>query len=83
MPRGSFKKTARQYPLERGSTVNGKAAKELLDIEEADAWHEYLEATHGQGEARYREIEPWAWARLNNRLRAIRQRRTRLSPAAA
>jgi hypothetical protein len=35
-------------------------AAELLLIEEADAWFEYLEATRGQSELRYREIEPWA-----------------------
>ena len=32
---------------------------------------------------RYRELEPWAWARLSQRLRAIRARRSRLRPAAA
>ena len=36
-------------------------------IEEADAWFEYLEATRDQSETRYREIEPWAWARLTQR----------------
>jgi len=54
---------------------------ELLLIEEADAWFEYLEATHGQTAVRYAELEPWAWARLSQRLRAIRARRARLSPA--
>ncbi len=58
-------------------------AEELLQIEEADAWFEYLEATRGQTEARYVEIEPWAWARLSQRLRAVRARRARLRPAAA
>ena len=58
-------------------------AEELLMIEEADAWFEYLEATRGQSETRYRELEPWAWSRLNQRLRAIRARRARLRPAAA
>jgi hypothetical protein len=57
-------------------------AFELLLIEEADAWFEYLEATRGQTEFRYREVEPWAWARLSQRLRAIRARRARLRPAA-
>ncbi len=52
-------------------------------IEEADAWFEYLEATRGQSAARYRELEPWAWARLSQRLRAIRARRSRLRPAVA
>jgi hypothetical protein len=52
-------------------------------IEEADAWFEYLEATRGQSAPRYREVEPWAWARLAQRLRAIRARRAKLRPAAA
>ena len=60
-----------------------REAEELLLIEEADAWFEYLEATHSQSENRYHEIEPWAWARLTQRLRAIRARRARLRPAAA
>ena len=58
-------------------------AYELLLIEEADAWFEYLEATRDQTEIRYKEIEPWAWARLNQRVRAIRTRREKLRPAAA
>ena len=63
--------------------VAKREAEELLLIEEADAWFEYLEATHSQAESRYGEIEPWAWARLTQRLRAIRARRARLRPAAA
>jgi hypothetical protein len=51
---------------------------ELLMIEEADAWFEYLEATRGQGESRYGEVEPWAWSRLSQRLRALKARRARL-----
>jgi hypothetical protein len=51
-------------------------------IEEADAWFEYLEATRVQSAIRYREVEPWAWARLSQRLRAIRTRRAKLKPAA-
>ncbi len=58
-------------------------AQELLQIEEADAWFEYLETTRGQRATRYGELEPWAWARLNQRLRAVRARRARLRPAAA
>ncbi len=57
-------------------------AYELLLIEEADAWFEYLEATRGQSALRYVEVEPWAWARLSQRLRAIRARRSKLLPAA-
>jgi len=57
-------------------------ATELLMIEEADAWFEYLEAVRGQSALRYIEVEPWAWARLSQRLRAIKTRRSKLSPAA-
>ena len=57
-------------------------AEELLQIEEADAWFEYLETTRGQSAVRYTEVEPWAWARLAQRLRAIRTRRAKLRPAA-
>ena len=58
-------------------------AEELLMIEEADAWFEYLETTRAQTALRYREVEPWAWARLSQRLRAVRARMARLRPAAA
>ena len=61
--------------------TGSQEALELLLIEEADAWFEYLESTRGQTETRYGEVEPWAWARLMQRLRAIRARRARLSPA--
>ncbi len=60
-----------------------REAEEILQIEEADAWFEYLEATRNQTPGRYREVEPWAWARLNQRLRAVRTRRAKLRPAAA
>jgi hypothetical protein len=60
-----------------------REAQELLMIEEADAWFEYLEATRGQTETRYKEVEPWAWARLTQRLRAISTRRAKLDAAAA
>jgi hypothetical protein len=56
---------------------------ELLLIEEADAWFEYLEATREKSPTRYDELEPWAWARLMQRLRLVRRRRTKLPPAAA
>lgn len=60
-----------------------REAEELLLIEEADAWFEYLETTRSQSQSRYHEIEPWAWSRLAQRLRAIKARRARLRPAAA
>jgi len=57
-------------------------AQELLLMEEADAWFEYLEATRGQSAVRYAEVEPWAWSRLSQLLRANRTRRAKLRPAA-
>ena len=60
-----------------------REAQELLLIEEADAWFEYLEATRAQSEVRYQEVEPWAWARLLQRLRAVKARQAKLRPAAA
>jgi hypothetical protein len=60
-----------------------REAHELLLIEEADAWFEYLEATRAQTEARYKEVEPWAWARLTQRLRAVHTKRAKLDAAAA
>jgi hypothetical protein len=56
--------------------------EELLLLEEADAWFEYLEATREQSLLRYPEVEPWAWARLTQRLRAVRVRRAKLRAAA-
>jgi hypothetical protein len=62
--------------------TGNQEAQELLLIEEADAWFEYLEATRGQSANRYIEVEPWAWARLSQRMRAIRTRRSKLRPIA-
>lgn len=57
--------------------------REELLIEEADAWFEYLEATQAEiGTGRYDEVEPWAWARLNQRLRAVEHKREGLRTAA-
>lgn len=64
-------------------TEETRAEREALAIEEADAWFEYLEATRAQSKSRYAEVEPWAWARLSQRLRGVRTRRARLRPAAA
>jgi hypothetical protein len=63
------------------ATGDGEA-RELLLIEEADAWFEYLEATTGLTDTRYLELEPWAWSRLSQRLRIVRARRARLDRAA-
>ena len=59
-----------------------REARELLLIEEADAWFEYLETTTGLTQTRYTELEPWAWSRLSQRLRSVRARRARLDRAA-
>ncbi len=57
---------------------------EALAIEEADAWFEYLEAVRAHAPTgRYDEVEPWAWARLTQRLRTVESERSRLRPAAA
>ncbi len=65
------------------SSDGTRGAHEALAIEEADAWFEYLEAVRAHASTnRYDEVEPWAWARLAQRLRAIRARRARLRPAA-
>ena len=60
-----------------------REAHELLLIEEADAWFEYLETTRAQSHTRYGEVEPWAWARLMQRLRAVKTKRAKLRAAAA
>ena len=60
-----------------------REAEELLVIEEADAWFEYLEATREQPAWRYDDVESWAWARLTQRLRVVRTKRAKLNPAAA
>jgi hypothetical protein len=57
-----------------------REAHELISIEEADAWFEYADATSGEKGSRYAEIEPWAWARLQQRLRSLAARRARLAP---
>ena len=54
---------------------------ELLLIEEADAWFEYADSTKTEMGTRYAEIEPWAWARLQQRLRIVRTRRARIATA--
>ena len=64
-----------------GARVRTQTPRHLLfAIEEADAWFEYCDSTKGMSAGRYAEIEPWAWARLQQRLRAIRARRARLEP---
>ena len=82
-PSGPGPRIAASTIQRRSMVPDTELAEELLQIEEADAWFEYLESTRGQSETRYHELEPWAWARLTQRLRAVRARRARLRPAAA
>ncbi|HEY5161141.1 MAG TPA: hypothetical protein VII83_08760 [Gaiellaceae bacterium] len=56
--------------------------RELLEIEEADAWFEYIQATREAPASCYPNVERWAWSRLRGRLSSIRARRSRLVPAA-
>lgn len=56
--------------------------RELLEIEEADAWFEYLSSTREAPPSCYANVERWAWARLCGRLRSIKARRAGLVPAA-
>jgi hypothetical protein len=66
------------------STEDERDAREELAIAEADAWFEYLEATQAEiATGRYDEVEPWAWARLKQRLRTVERRRAKARPAAA
>jgi hypothetical protein len=59
--------------------VTTKAAQ-LLAVETADAWFEYGESCRQAREgARYDEVEPWAWNRLQARLHAVAARRSALS----
>lgn len=57
-------------------------AQARLATEEAQAWSEYLEATQSV-DGDYTEVEPWAWARLRQRLQSIDARRGRIAGDAA
>jgi hypothetical protein len=58
------------------STAAQTHAQALLRADELAAWAEYLDATRCV-DARYGEVEPWAWNRLQRRLRAVQARRAR------
>ena len=62
------------------SVRTNREAHELLWIEEADAWFEYADATRSEVGRRYAEVEPWAWARLEQRLGSVAVKRARLTP---
>ncbi|MGD0166244.1 MAG: hypothetical protein ABSC51_03015 [Gaiellaceae bacterium] len=64
------------------ATGSKEGIRELLEIEEADAWFEYLRVTREVPQSHYAEVERWAWARLRGRLHAIRARRAELVPVA-
>jgi hypothetical protein len=55
---------------------------ELLTVEECDAWYEYLASTQEQHDQRYDEVEPWAWNKLQTKVRAIDVRRRHLGAPA-
>lgn len=48
-----------------------RSARESLAVERADAWFEYLAFTERLSGSRYEELEPWAWTRLQVKLRAV------------
>ena len=74
----------RPVPVLAFPPMDSVETHEALLIEEADAWFEYLEAIQAEAATgRYDEVEPWAWARLNQRLRSVDRKRTALRPAAA
>jgi len=62
-----------------------EAAARLLAVEQADAWFEYGEtcrqARDYDSRVRYDDVEPWAWRRLQERLRAVHTRELRLERA--
>ena len=65
-------------------TENAPRRDEALAVEEADAWFEYLEAVRAHSHTgRYEDVEPWAWARLTQRLRVVEMARADVRPAAA
>jgi hypothetical protein len=59
-------------------------ADEVLRLAKADAWLEYLTETRELEGRAYAEAEPWAWARLTQRLKGIQERHVRhAKPVAA
>jgi hypothetical protein len=65
--------------------ITARDEHERLQLEEADAWLEYLHAireTKTSG-AEYSDVEPWAWAQLQAKRRAIGTRRRKLERQAA
>jgi hypothetical protein len=54
----------------------------LLEVEEAEAWLEYLIATREASAENYGDVEFWAWARLRRRLRLAKEKQAELAPVA-
>jgi hypothetical protein len=48
-------------------------AERLRKTEESDAWSEYLTTTRSLRPENYDEVEDWAWAKLQSRLRIARR----------
>lgn len=62
------------------TTAQTVHADAVLLQDERAAWTEYLDTTRHHG-YRYGEVEPWAWARLQQRLTAIAGRRLAIGRA--
>ena len=60
-------------------TIPSQQAMEVLQIEEADCWFEYLEETRASQKPAIPKSSPWAWSKLKKRLRAISSRRKLLA----
>lgn len=53
--------------------------RKAMQEQEQEAWAEYLDETQSRSvESGYTEVELWAWSRLQEELRAIKQHRDRL-----
>lgn len=52
-----------------------KVRERQIPPELREAWDEYRREVHGLESARYDEVEAWAWARLQARLRIAKRRR--------
>lgn len=61
----------------------GASKAEPLADEISAAWDEYLKATRATEPDRYREVEPWAWTRLQNTLAKIARRTANLKRPAS
>lgn len=57
------------------TTVREPTPSELTRIERHEAWLEYLAEIKGLEQARYGEVEPWAWERLLAKLDRLKARR--------